>query len=120
MDLGSFWPGLAAATALGILSGLGIGGGSLLLLWLTLALGMDPEEARQISLLFFFPAALAGGLMRRTGLSYKVLLPAILWGGASAAFFTVLRRFLDPGPLRTAYGVLLLGIGVREIFCRSR
>ena len=41
---------------LGFLTGLGTGGGSLLLLWLTLVLGMDPQTARTVNLMFFIPA----------------------------------------------------------------
>ena len=42
---------------LGFLTGLGTGGGSLLVLWLTLVLHMDPAQARVVNLMFFLPAA---------------------------------------------------------------
>ena len=48
---------LAAASLLGFLTGLGIGGGSLLILWLTMIVGMDAETARVINLMFFLTAA---------------------------------------------------------------
>ena len=48
---------LLVGIVLGVLSGLGIGGGSLLILWLTFVLGMDHETARGINLLFFVPSA---------------------------------------------------------------
>ena len=38
---------LIVGTVLGFLSGLGIGGGSLLILWLTMVLGSDPITARR-------------------------------------------------------------------------
>ena len=38
---------------LGFLSGLGTGGGSLLILWLTLVMELDPQTARAVNLLFF-------------------------------------------------------------------
>ena len=41
------------ATILGFLAGIGVGGGSLLILWLTLVLEMPQETARIINLLFF-------------------------------------------------------------------
>ena len=41
--------------ALGFLSGLGVGGGSLLLLWLTIVTGMEQSEARLINMMFFLP-----------------------------------------------------------------
>ena len=49
---------LLIGSVLGFLAGLGIGGGSLLILWLTVVLGTDPQTARSINLLFFLPAAI--------------------------------------------------------------
>ena len=48
---------LLVGTALGFLTGLGVGGGSLLMVWLTAVLGTDPPAARSINLLFFLPGA---------------------------------------------------------------
>ena len=41
----------------GILSAWGVGGGTLLLLCMTLFLGVDQREAQAINLLFFLPTA---------------------------------------------------------------
>ena len=49
---------LLVGTVLGFLTGLGVGGGSLLILWLNIALGMEQSVARGINLLFFLPSAL--------------------------------------------------------------
>ena len=46
-----------AGLATGILSGFGIGGGSLLLLYLTLAAGMSQYQAGGINLLYFIACA---------------------------------------------------------------
>ena len=54
---------LVIGTVLGFLAGIGVGGGSLLVLWLTLVLGMEHPQARLINLLFFLPSAIvASGL----------------------------------------------------------
>ena len=50
---------ILVGTVLGFLTGLGTGGGSLLILWLTLVLGMEAPLARSINLMFFIPAAVA-------------------------------------------------------------
>ena len=55
--LNSFPIALVAGALLGFLAGLGTGGGSLLLLWLTLIIGNESETARTINLLFFLTAA---------------------------------------------------------------
>ena len=81
---------LIIGTVLGFLSGLGIGGGSLLILWLTMVLHTDPQTARSINLLFFIPAALVACAMRikQGHLKVKPLLPAIIAGCAAAAIFS--------------------------------
>ena len=46
---------LIVGTVLGFLTGLGVGGGSLLILWLTLVLEMPQTAARGIICCFFCP-----------------------------------------------------------------
>lgn len=109
-------------TLLGFLSGLGTGGGSLLILWLTLVVGMAQESARIINLLFFIPSALVSCIFRwRQGhLDIKKILPAIIAGSISAALFSILGRQIDTSLLRKCFGFLLLFTGIREIFYRPK
>lgn len=62
--LESFPVAFAVAAILGFLAGLGVGGGSLLVLWLTLAVGMEHPQARIINLMFFIPSAVIASLFR--------------------------------------------------------
>ena len=55
--LNTFPIAVLTGSILGFLAGLGIGGGSLLILWLTLVLEISYPVARGINLLFFIPAA---------------------------------------------------------------
>ena len=55
---------LIVGTVLGFLTGLGVGGGSLLILWLTLVLEMPQTAARGINLLFFLPSAMIACYLR--------------------------------------------------------
>ena len=50
---------LLAGTATGVLSGFGVGGGTLLLIYLTAFAGLPQEQAQGINLLYFLPAAAA-------------------------------------------------------------
>lgn len=114
------WIAFFIGTLLGFLSGLGIGGGSLLILWLTLAQGVSPEEARTANLLFFLPAAVTAGFFRwRQGaVEPKKLLPALLGGSAGALSFSFLSLRLDTALLRRLFGGLLIVTGLRELFYR--
>lgn len=105
-------------TILGFLSGLGTGGGSLLILWLTLGLGMAQDNARVINLMFFIPSALVACIFRwkQGHLDIKKILPAIVAGSISAALFSILGNRMDTSLLRKLFGALLLFTGIRELF----
>ena len=112
---------LAVAIGLltGILSGFGIGGGSLLLLYLTLFEGAGQYQAGGINLLYFLscaPAALIShrknGLIEREAV--KCCVPA---GVVTSVLSALLAARVDTDLLRRAFGVVLLYIGVKETFC---
>ena len=71
---------IAVSTVLGFLSGLGVGGGSLLMLWLTGPLGWPQAQARALNLLFFLPGASLATFLRRKRIPWKQLLPEALRG----------------------------------------
>ena len=107
---------------LGFLTGLGTGGGSLLILWLTMALQMPPAQARTINLMFFLPCALIATMLRikKGGIPFrKLLLPAIA-GCLAAAVFSLLSKKMDTAQLEKLFGVLLIYTGIRELCYRPR
>lgn len=113
---------LAAGTATGVLSAFGIGGGSLLLIYLTALAGISQHQAQGINLLYFLPAAAAAlpahhknGLLEK-----KTILPAILTGLITSALAAWISNGLDTGILRKLFGVFLLYVGLRELFHRDK
>lgn len=113
---------VAVGTVLGLLAGLGVGGGSLLILWLTTLLHWDQPDARAVNLLFFLPsAAIACFFHRKQGrVPWKRILPGILAGCASALLFSLLGTGFDTGFLKKAFGILLLFTGIREILYKPK
>ena len=107
---------------LGFLSGLGVGGGSLLIIWLTAVIQMDYSAARSINLLFFVPSAIIASIYRwkQGSLHLQKLIPAILAGIILAAIFSILSRHLEITLLKKLFGILLIFTGLREIFYRPR
>ncbi len=118
----SFFITVCISAALGLLSGLGIGGGSLLILWLTLVVHMDYTTAKYINLLFFLPPALISTAVHlfRKELSIKKVLPAALAGGASAVLFTILSNSWNVDILKKIFGVLLLLTAWRELRYKNK
>ena len=120
--LSSFVISVLAGTLLGFLSGLGIGGGSLLILWLTLVQGVPQDTARIINLLFFLPSAVVASLFRwkQGKLDLKKLLPAIIGGCIAAAGASWLGRIINVSLLKKLFGLLLLGTGIRELLYKPK
>ncbi len=113
---------LLAGAVTGVLSAFGIGGGSLLLIYLTSFAAMDQHQAQGINLLYFLPAAAAAlpahhknGLLDR-----KTIFPAILAGLAAAGLAAWISNTLDTGLLRKLFGVFLLYIGLSQLFQKDK
>lgn len=120
--LGSVPVAILAGTILGYLAGLGIGGGSLLVLWLTLVVQLSQSTARAINLLFFIPTACTVCLFRwkQGALDIPKILPAIIAGCCAAALLSWISTQLDVEKLKKLFALLLLITGIREIFYRPR
>ncbi len=116
------WLALPVATVLGFLAGLGVGGGSLLMLWLTLVVDMPYASARTINLLFFLPSAIIASLFRRNQgiLSVQKLRKPILAGIILAVIGSVAGQYFDTLLLKKFFGGLLIFTGLRELFYRPR
>lgn len=107
---------------LGYLAGLGVGGGSLLILWLTLVLDMDPSAARAINLMFFIAAAGAVSIFRwkQGTLKLSAILPGIIAGCCAAGVFSLLAGKIDTHWLKKLFGILLITTGIKELLYRPR
>lgn len=102
----------------GILSSWGVGGGTLLLLIMTLVLGVPPGDAMAVNLLYFLPTAGMGLLQHRKNglLERDVLRTAAPWGAAAAVAASWLSTAVDVELLRRPFGIYLLLSGVSLIF----
>lgn len=112
---------LAVGAATGVLSGFGVGGGTLLLVYLTAVAGMDQHLAQGINLLYFLPAAaLALPAHWKNGyIEKKALLPAILAGLLAAGGCAWVASGLETGLLRKCFGGFLVVIGFSQLFGRA-
>lgn len=108
---------ILVGTVLGFLSGLGVGGGSLLLLWLTLVAGVPQETARMMNLMFFLPCALVATAFRwkQSKSDWRLALPAITAGLLGSLLGNFLGPNINRNLLKKAFGVLFLVTGIREL-----
>ena len=107
-----------AGAVTGILSGFGVGGGSLLLIYMTSFADVPQNLAQGINLLYFLPTAAAAlpAHFKNGCVEKKALLPAILAGLAGTALAAWAATSLDVELLRKCFGGFLLIIGLRELF----
>ena len=104
--------GVALVT--GILSSWGVGGGTLLLVLMTLFLGVGHREAQAINLLFFLPTAgISLFFHRKNGfLDREVWRQAAVPGTAASLLGAVAAVTVDVSLLRRPFGVFLIYSGV--------
>lgn len=105
----------------GVIASMGLGGGFVLLIWLTLHDGMPQREAQGVNLLFFLPIALISVIMHiRAGFIDKKLVISLIPGGILGAVLgTVASNFIGNDLLRKIYAVFLLIFGLRELFKKA-
>lgn len=117
-------PWLTAALAgavTGVLSGFGIGGGTLLLIYMTAFAGVDQHLAQGINLLYFLPTAATAlpSHVKNGYIDKKAAKPAILAGLAGTAVAAWVATGLDVSLLRRFFGGYLIYIGTKELFRKA-
>lgn len=105
-----------------VVSAWGVGGGTLLLLVMTLFLGVDQREAQGINLLFFLPTALSALLCHwKNGCLDKSTLKAAIPAAVPAALLGAwIATAVDVELLRRPFGVYLLLSGLSLILPRKK
>ena len=101
-----------------MLSGFGVGGGSLLLIYMTSFAGVPQTLAQGVNLLYFLPAAATAlpAHLKNGYVEKKALLPAIAAGLVCSALAAWAATALDVEVLRKCFGGFLILIGLRELF----
>ena len=119
--MSGFWIPLLAGAATGVLSAWGIGGGTLLLLVMTLLLGVEPRTAQGINLLYFLPTAATAlpAHIKNGYIDRQTVWPAVLAGLAGTALAAWAATSLDVELLHRCFGGFLIVVGLRELFSRS-
>ena len=104
-----------------VISAWGVGGGTLLLLVMTLFLGVDQRTAQGVNLLFFLPTAASALVCHwRSGyLDKPTLKSAVLWAVLAALLGAWVATTLDVEALRKPFGVYLLLSGVSLVWPRK-
>lgn len=116
------WAGvLAIGFFSGIISGMGIGGGTILIPALLFLTDINQHQAQGVNLVYFIPTAVAAlaAHQKNGNISWKTARPLALLGLAGAAAGAFLAVSLEAGLLKKVFGAFLLLMGLGEI-CRKK
>ena len=102
----------------GIISGMGIGGGAILIPALILFEGMNQQVAQGINLVYFLPTAVVSLIVhiRNKTVEIKTALIIGIFGMGGAALGAFGASKIGDGMLRRMFGIFLFLIGVYEIY----
>lgn len=102
----------------GIVASMGLGGGFVLLLYLTMLAGVEQIQAQGINLIFFIPIA-AFSLIIHIKNGYvdkRPLLLSILFGAVGVAIGSYVAFHIPVEWLTKAFAAFILILGIKELF----
>lgn len=93
-----------------------MGGGSVLILCLTLFLNFEQHVAQATNLLFFIPSALISIILntKHKYINYKNAIPIILFGIVGSILGSIISKNMPVNILRKFFGIFLLLISIYE------
>lgn len=106
-----------AAFFTGIFASLGVGGGMILIIYLTVFAGFDQLAAQGINLIYFIPIAALSVIIHTKNrlIEWKKIIPSILLGVVFAALGTYAAERIGSPALKKIFGIFILLIGVKEL-----
>ncbi|WP_024831933.1 sulfite exporter TauE/SafE family protein [Ruminiclostridium josui] len=110
--------GLAA----GIISGMGIGGGAILIPALVIFVKPEQHIAQSVNLLFFIPTAIVALVIhiKNKNVNFRMGIPIVISGLVGAVLGSKLALSMNGTALKCIFGVFLLLMGLYEIFGKGR
>jgi len=113
-----FFIDFIAGICVSALAGLGVGGGGLLVIYLTIVKQNPQVESQGINLLFFVVAGAASLIIhiKKRKLNAAVLVIIIICGSVGAIFGSIAANFTDGEIVRKIFGGFLIISGIIELF----
>ena len=102
----------------GIVSGTGMGGGTILILCLSIFLGIDQKIAQATNLIFFIPTSIAAIYIniKEKKINFKVAKTIIFFGIIGAIIGAIIAKNLNTKLLKKSFGIFLAFIAIHEIY----
>ncbi len=102
----------------GIVSGTGMGGGTILIFLLSFMLGVEQHVAQATNLIFFIPTAIVAIIvnLKNKNIDIKLAILISVFGILGAIIGANISIHIDVGILRKCFGVFLAMITINEIY----
>lgn len=112
---------LIVALLTGLFASLGLGGGMILIIYLTLFNSTNQLEAQGINLLFFIPIAVLSIIVHTKNklIDWKFCIPSIICGVLFAIIGTFLANIFGSSILTKMFAVFIFIIGLKELFSKE-
>ena len=102
----------------GIVTGLGMGGGTILILLISLFMNVEQHIAQAINLVFFIPTSISAIIinMREKNIDYKLAGVVIICGIIGAVIGAIISQNISSNNLRKYFAAFILLIAIYEIY----
>ena len=102
----------------GIVTGLGMGGGTILILFLSLFMGVEQHIAQATNLVFFVPTALATIAMnlREKNVDIKLAINISFFGIIGAIIGAIISNNINSENLRKYFAIFIFIIALHEVY----
>lgn len=102
----------------GVVSGMGIGGGAILIPILTVLLGYGQQAAQCTNLVYFIPTAIVALIIhvKNKSVDFKSAWPIIGFGVIGAVAGSWIAVYMPAEVLRKIFAVFLFAVGINQFF----
>lgn len=106
----------------GIISGMGIGGGTILIPSLVFFSDLSQIQAQGINLIVFIPISIVAIITHKKqgNIETKYIKPIVIGGIISALIGSLIAVKIEEDRLRTYFGIFLMAIGLYEFFKKNK
>lgn len=102
----------------GMVTAIGMGGGTILILLLTLLLNVNQHTAQAVNLLFFIPTSITAIILniKNKNIDFKVAYSIVIFGIIGSIIGAILSSKVDVRSLRKYFGFFLFCMALYEIY----
>ncbi len=106
----------------GVLGAMGLGGGGVLIIYLTVFSNMEQIVAQGINIIFFISIALIAIFIynRKKLICWKIVIPYSILGILGAIIGAYVSNSVNSKILGKIFGFLLLFMGLQQLFCKNK